>query len=171
MNLEKIRSPLIFVMITTLIGCKSESNFSIPADFRLSSMIIPMHYDVKLFLLDIDMGDFSKPNPSFVTDNYDNYFYGSSSITINIFRTTRNIILDILNVDLSNWPELIKRDGLIYEPKNITTKGNLLDLYFSDMLFPGLYHLKIESFGRTTHDNASEGFFRASHRSENGNIT
>lgn len=158
-------------MTTILNGCESQKNFSIPTDFRLSSMIIPIHYDLKLFFVNIDADDNSKPLPSFITDNYDNYFYGDSSITINIFRSTRNVTLHILDLDLSNWPELIRRDGVIFEPKNITRKGNLLDLYFSSLLFPGLYNMKIDFYGQTTNDNATEGFFRTSHRKEDGHMS
>lgn len=171
MNLERISGSLIFIIVITILnGCESQKNFSVPIDFRLPSTMIPAHYDVKLFFLNLDADDHSKPLPSFIPDNYDNYFYGDSSITINIFRSTRNVILHILDLDLSNWPELIRRDGAIFEPKNITSKGNLLDLYFSSFLFPGLYNLKIDSHGRTTNDNATEGFFRTSHRNESGHV-
>jgi len=65
---------------------------------------------------------------------------------------------------------LIKKDGLIYNPKRAVFKGKTLNLYFNDTLYPGLYNFKMSFLGGIADDNA-EGFSRTSHQNKDGDLS
>jgi len=144
MNLAQISGSLIFITtITTLTGEKLY-NCSNP-DIYLPYCVIPVHYHIKLHIEKY----FNLKN------EYDSLkFIGESYTTINILQLTKNIKLNGLNLFIINPITAIK-NNIIYALKE-SSVPNDLKFYFSDVLYPGLYTLKIKFFGYLIQDSTKE---------------
>ncbi|XP_024890926.1 aminopeptidase M1-like [Temnothorax curvispinosus] len=172
MNLENMRSTLIFIIAATILtGGKSQNNFSIPIEsIRLSvNYMVPIHYNIKL-IPNTHIHDSNKAKPSIIIINHGHVLFdGESSITINILQSTQYIKLHGLNLLISLSIKLFKGDGLMYKMSKFTygSEPDILVFHFNEILFPGLYCMKVDYVGRMTDDD-TEGFFRSSHVNKNG---
>jgi len=156
MNQACISSSLIFIITITILTCEKLSDCS-NSNIYLSNYVIPVHYHIKLshscenddFSLKIDCDSFE--------------FYGESSTIINILQSTKYIKLHALNLFIRRGKiTLIKNNGVTYTMKTHieTHQTNLLEFNFYNVLFPGLYTLKMEFFGHLT-ENFSKNFFKS----------
>jgi len=152
---------LMFITATTICtGCESQT------DIKVQFSSVPIHYKLNLIPnIKIDESDDVKTINKHKSVSFD----GESRIIINILHPTLLIRLQKLYQRVIS-AKLITRNGITYEMKNYIYYHvlNLLGIYFSDTLLPGLYALKME-FVDTTHDNV-EGFFKYSHINKDGVI-
>jgi len=162
MNLVQISSNIILITTITIItGKKLNSNTS--NNIRLPHYVIPVHYHIKFTHLYMEAYDLYWPKQLNLKNKNDSFnIHGESSITINILLSTRYIKLHKLNLIIFHENiTLIKNNGITYALKNSLqiSETNLLEFYFSSVLSPGLYTLKIEFFGRLT-ENSSKNVFK-----------
>lgn len=173
-NMTLKSSSIIFITVITILTGEELNNFSILNIFEptLAYDVIPVHYDIKLTVL-IAKYDSSRTESSYVRNVYGGFLlYGESSITINILRTMQNIKLHIRNLPVHYGKTvLIKNNGIIYRPMEFleSSKTNVLDLHFSEILSPGFYTLKMDLINLITDDN-EEHLFRSSTINKEKNI-
>jgi len=152
MNLAQISSSVIFMItISILIGGKLE-NCKNPNDICLLYYVIPMH--IKLTHLYMGKYDMYWPMLLHIIDEYDSFnFLGESSTTINILQSTQYIKLNMLNLRVINQSNitLIRNSGITYTLKTYTdiSEATLVEFYFSNILYPGLYTFKMEFVEKT----------------------
>lgn len=165
MNLAQISSSVIFITSITFLTSEKLNNSNIINDIRLPNYVIPLHYSIKLrtFFKDDDFYMMNLRN----TKKVNFVFYGESSTTINIHISTQNISLHTLNLNINELKiKMIKSDSTIYELKEFShdLTMHLSNLYFVDVLSPGLYTLKIEFTSRIiTDDNVEKTLFRSNY--------
>jgi len=160
MNLAQIISSMIF--ITTFHHCTilTSANLHTSNLFNeLPKYVIPMHYRLNLSVMILI-------REKTLDNKYEGLFYfGQCNITINILHPTQNIKLHGLNLNSQDLT-LIRYNT--YQPKRLSITGNnVVDLYFLDILSPGIYTLKIEVLN-FIRDN-TENLFRSSHIENNKN--
>lgn len=165
MHLARISSSIIFItMLTILHGEKLNISSTVNNLRNDFANVIPVHYDVRLTLL-LAKYDSNRTEWSNVKSEYGSFlFYGKSSVTIHILRSTQNIKLHALNLGINNWMTTLTRSkDIIYEPDEFlyNTETNILDLHFFDVLSPGFYTLKMDLVGYIT-DKDTDNFFRSS---------
>lgn len=165
MNLAQISSSVIFITAITSLTSEKLNNFNIINDIRLPNYVIPLHYSIKLrtFFKDDDFYMMNLRN----TEKVNFVFYGESSTTINIQISTQNISLHTLNLNINELKiKMIKSDSTIYELKEFShdLTMRLSNLYFVDVLSPGLYTLKMEFTSHIiTDDNVEKTLFRSNY--------
>jgi len=168
MNLVQISSSVIFMsMISILTGGELESCTN-PNDICLPYYVIPVHYHIRLTHL-------YRPKLFNMKDEYDIFnFLGESSTTINILQSTQYIQLNMLNLRIINRSNItmIRNSGITYTQENHTEirETNLIEFYFSNILYPGLYTFKTEFAGKLT-ENSAESFFKSFYTNEGSSIT
>jgi len=168
MNPAHIISSLIFIITITILTGEKLNDCSNRYHKCFSYYMIPVHYRIKLTHLYeklIYMENYSYWAKLLTLKNeYDSfYFHGESSTIINIFQFTQYIKLHNLNLNIiPSKITIIKNNGRTYKPKNYIEifETNLLEFHFSDVLFPGLYTLKMEFLGGLT-ENSSKNFFKS----------
>jgi len=168
MNLAQISSSIIFMItISILTGEKLKSCKNLN-DICLPYHVIPVHYHIKLTHI-------YWPKLLNIKDEYDSFnFHGTSITTINILQSTHYIKLNMLNLNIINRSNLtlIRNNGITYALKNYTEipETNLIELYFSNILYPGLYTFEMIFFGRLT-ENSTKGFFKSFYTNKGNSIT
>jgi len=160
MNRAQIISSVIF--ITTFYHCTilTSANLHTSNVFNdLPKYVIPMHYNLNLSVVThIEEKTLNNKYRGFI-------YYGHCSITINILHPTQNIKLHGQNL---NNQDLTLIQHNTYQPDTLSVTGNnVVNLYFLDILSPGIYTLKIEEFNLITDD--TENFVRNSHIEDNKN--
>jgi len=170
MNLAQINSGLIFFITITILTGEKLNNSSILKDLRFSYYIFPVHYNIKLTVLFQKYDSNITQLTNIRKEHRTLVFYGESGITINIFHSTQIIKVNILNDVTNNW-RLIKSDDTSYATKKCIhdTTTNILNIYFFDILLPGLYTLKTELANHITNNN-TESFFRNSYINKEGGL-
>jgi len=174
MNLVQISSSVIFMStISILTGGKLESCKN-PNDICLPYYVIPVHYHIKLTHLYMGKYDMYWPMLLHIKDEYDSFnFLGESSTTINIL-PTQYIKLNMLNLRIINRSNitLIRNSGITYALKNYIEipETNLIEFYFSNILYPGLYTFKMKFVGRLT-ENSTKNFFKSFYTNEGNSTT
>jgi len=124
-------------------------------DYRINFdfSMVPMHYNVKLIP---HVNDFVEAKKII---KHDFAFDGQSIININNLHSRRCIKLQKLNLDIVNSVTLTTKNGIIYKTQAIKydSLANLLEIYFSIVLLPGLYTVKM-IFNHQAIDDEVEGF-------------
>jgi len=170
MNQAYISSSLIFIVTITILAGEKLNNCSNPNDTCLPYYVIPIHYRIKLTHQMETYDSYLEKLPN-LKDEYDSfYFHGESHTTINILQSTQYIKLYMLNLIIGFCCVLIKNNGIIYALKEntVTSKTNLLEISFLNVLSPGLYILKIEFLGRFTENSSKKIFTSFYTNRENG---
>jgi len=113
--------------------------------------------------LSIEKYDFNLGN------KYSFNFYGESSTTINILKSTHYIKLHILNLLITQRKTtLIKNNGIIYALKR-SSEEDFFKFRFSNVLSPGLYTLTLDFSGRFTEKSAKH-FFKSFYTNKGNGI-
>jgi len=173
MNVAQLSSSVIFITtINILVGEKS-NNCKNP-NICLPYYVIPVHYQIKLTHYYMDKYDFywvKQLKKQLKNENNDYNFHGESSTTINILQSTQYIKLHMLYLIISDQSTLIKNNGIIYPLKiyTETPKTNLLELFFFNVLSPGLYTLKMEFLGLLT-ENSTKSIFKSFYTNKGNGI-
>jgi len=166
MNLVQISSSVIFMStISILTGGKLESCKN-PNDICLPYYVIPVHYHIRLTHL-------YRPKLFNMKDEYILNFLGESSTTINILQSTQHIKLNMLNLIISRSNiTFIRNSGITYALTAYTeiSETNLLEFYFSNILYPGLYTFKMKFIGHLT-ENYAKNFFKSFHTNKENSTT
>jgi len=175
MNLALISSSVIFMITISILTGKKLENCKNQNDTCLPYYVIPVHYHIKLTHLYMGKYDLYWPMLLHMKDEYDSFnFVGESSTTINILKSTQYIKFNILNLRVINQSNitLIRNSGITYAPKNYTeiSETNLIEFYFSDILYPGLYTFKMEFFGQLK-ENSTKGFFKSFYTNKGNSTT
>lgn len=168
MNLAQISSSVIFITVIAILTGEKINNFNVPNDFRIPNYVTPLHYSIKIRTY-FKSDDFYMVNLR-NTEKTNFFFYGESNITINIHRSTQNITLHTINLNVNELKiKMIKSDSIIYVLKELSHDYtmHLSNLHFVDVLSPGLYTLKMEFTSHIiTDDNVEKNFFRSSYTSK-----
>ncbi|XP_071569674.1 aminopeptidase A-like isoform X2 [Temnothorax nylanderi] len=165
MNLAQISSSLIFITTIAIVTGEKLNNSSITTQFYLPFPelgVFPVHYAIRLTAL-IEKYDSNMTQPSDTKQEYSSLLpYRKSFITINIIQLTRKIQLHALNIRSSSVT-LTGRNNIPYATREIIyiSETNILEIYFSDILYPGVYSLTLESRAQNTDD--TENVFESSY--------
>jgi len=156
---------LIFIITITILTGEKLNNCS-NSNTCLPYYVIPVHYHIKL--------SHSCENYDFhLKIDYDSFkFYGESSTIINILQSTKYIKLHALNLFIRRGKiTLIKNNGVTYTMKTHieTHQTNLLEFNFYNVLYPGLYTLKIEFFGHLN-EKYSKNVFKSFYKKKENSI-
>jgi len=175
MNLAQISSSIIFMITINILTGEKLENCESPNDTCLPYYVIPVHYHIKLTHLYMGKYDVYWPMLLNMKDEYDSFnFIGESSTTINILQSTQYIKLNMLNLRIINWSNItfIRNSGIIYTLKKYTeiSETNLIEFYFSNILYPGIYTFKMEFVGRLT-ENSTKNFFKSFYTNEGNSTT
>jgi len=152
----------MFIIATTVCtGIKSQTD-SIKVSHFSS---VPIHYRLNL-VSSTEKDEFDDVQT--INEHKSVSFDGESRIIINILYPISFIKIQKLNQRIT-FTKLITRNSITYEARGFIYDhaSNYLKIYFSDVLLPGFYTLKMEFIGNTTHDNV-EGFFKNSHINKDG---
>jgi len=175
MNLAQISSSVIFMITISILTGEKLENCKYPNDTCSLYFVIPVHYHIKLTHLYMGKYDMYWPMLLDIKDEYDSFnFFGESSTTINILLSTQYIKLNMLNLRVINQSNitLIRNSGITYTLKTYTeiSEANLVEFYFSNILYPGLYTFKMEFVGRLT-ENSTKSFFKSFYTNEGNSTT
>lgn len=168
MNASQISNGVKLLIFVTI--AENLNNSNILSDFRptIAYYVVPVHYDIKLNLI-ATKNNFSRTNSSNIRNEYISFLcHGESKITINVLQSMRNITLHTLNLGVNDGKTtIVKSNGETYRLKRFfySFKMKSLELHFDDILYPGLYTLKINTIGYIT-PNDAENFFRSSYVNE-----
>jgi len=167
MNLAQISSSVIFMITISILTGKKLKNCKNQNDICLPYYVIPVHYHITLT-------DLYWPKLFDMQGEYDSFnFIGESSTTINILQSTQYIKLNMLNLRIIYQASiaLIRNSGITYAPKNYTkiSETNIIEFYFSNTLYPGLYTFKMEFDGRLT-ENSTKSFFKSFYTNKGNSI-
>ncbi|XP_077264153.1 glutamyl aminopeptidase-like isoform X2 [Temnothorax americanus] len=165
MNLAQISSSLIFITTIAIVTGKELNNPSFKTQFYLPFPelgVFPVHYAIRLTAL-IEKYDLYMTQPSDIKQEYSSILpYIKSSITINIIQSTHKIRLHTLNIHNSGITLTGRNnnDNIPYAVREIEyiSETNILEIYFSDILYPGVYSLTLDSRGQNT-----ENVFKSSY--------
>jgi len=117
----------------------------VEVNYYLSDHIIPVHYEIKLMLMENDK------------------FYGETNVTVLAIHKITKISFHslYLNIDYKAI-RLFDEHGTIYEPmKSVyNNETQMNSIYFYNLLLPKFYILHIKYTGTITDDTDNKGFFR-----------
>jgi len=152
---------LMFIIATTVCTGSESQTDRIKVSYFSA---VPIHYRLNL----IPSTEIDKFDVQTINIHKSISFDGISRIFINILHPISLISLQKLNQRIL-FMKLITRNGITYEMRYYIYDhaSNLLRIYFSDVLLPGFYTLKMEFTGNATHNNV-EGFFKNSHINKDG---
>lgn len=127
-----------------------KSNDSTSNNYHLpNETVVPVHNVIQL-TLSIQRSNVQMP--SFVKELHNFHFDGESRLTINILHATKIIKFYKQNLHIDREViELVDSNGIIYNTHyTFFDEPDYLGLYFSDVLFPGLYTLDVVHKGALT---------------------
>lgn len=165
MNATQISNSVKLIIFISI--AENLNNSNILSDFQptLAYYVAPVHYDIKLSLV-ATKSNFSTTDSSNIRNEYVSFFcHGESRITINILQSMRNITLHTSNLGVNDGKiTMVKNNGETYKLRRFfySFTMNSLELQFYDILYPGLYTLKINTISYITPSDA-ENFFRSSY--------
>lgn len=152
--MKQIISSIIFITAFHYCTILTSANLNTSNVFNdLSKYVIPMHYSLNLSIM---------TQQKIWENKYRGFlFFGQSSITINILRPTKKIELHAINLVINSQIIMLIQCN-IYHLERLSITGNkVVNLYFLDILLPGIYTLKINILNLNKEDN-TENFFRSS---------
>ena len=140
----------IFILLFGLMNLSQQINYRLPNDS------IPHHYKLT-FIPHVIPGNFT--------------FDGESEIFLKVLKTTRNLTLHSLNLEIHKESTmLIGEEEIIIPHQHIfEEKAEFFILNFRNDLLPGNYKLQLKFTGIL--NNASRGFFWDSYLNEDNDIT
>jgi len=128
------------------------TNHSLSGNFssRLPEIIKPMHYDIKLILID--------------SDN----FYGETNISLEVYERTRNISFHSDRLGINHQAIVLATgdNGTIYTPIEYSydVQSQINNVYFNDWLIPKTYYIFLKFTGTISSDAKDrKGFFKSSY--------
>jgi len=158
MNLAQIINSVIFITVIhhcTILG----ANLYTSNVFNdLPKYVIPVHYNLNLSVI-IQEKIWENKYRDFL-------FFGQCSITINILRPTQTIKLHALNLVMNSQVTMLIRRNIYYPDRLSTIGNNVVDLYFLDILSPGIYILKMNLLNLIRDDN-TKNLFKSSYIKDN----
>ncbi|KYM98474.1 Aminopeptidase Q [Cyphomyrmex costatus] len=168
MNLISTDKLFIELLYTvTILTCEELNNF-ILNDFRpkLAPYLIPIHYKVNLTayfvrktLMPTNVQMLTMADREIFKDTY---FNGTTHIMINILHAIKSIKLHIQTVNIKHSSiQLIDIHKIKHSPNKTiydSTK-NILQLDFMEVIYPGLYTLKICTTSRISNYNSEKNLF------------
>jgi len=173
MNIAQLSSSVIFITTINILTGEKLNDCKNPNDICLPYYVIPVHYQIKLTHLYKHAYDFYRPKLNIKNEDDSFNFYGKSSVTINILQSTQYIKLNKLNLRILNQLNitLIRNSGITYALTVYTeiSEKNLIEFYFSNILYPGLYTFEMEYLGCLT-ENSANGFFKSFYTNEENGI-
>jgi hypothetical protein len=127
-------------------------SLSLPGNFasHLPEIVKPIHYDIKLILID--------------SDN----FYGETNISLEVYERTRNISFHSDRLGINHQAIVLATgdNGTIYTPIEYSydVQSQINNVYFNDWLIPKTYYIFLKFTGTISSDaNDRKGFFKSSH--------
>jgi len=161
MNLAQIS---IVIFITTIMILTSEGLNDVKP---LANRVIPVHCNIQLTaLLSNDSRDESKKGSKYID------FEAITGTIINLLHSTNSIKFSTLNLHINQQSvQLIEPNGVVHYLNEIlySSEKNVSTFYFSELISPGFYTLKINSTSCVT-EYDTELFFGSDYLKTNNNL-